>query len=708
MHRYGTRASKTTEGEGNMARTKPTDRRPPAARAAAAPKRARTITDTEDCAGEFDDGYGDDSSAAGDDAAAEPLEEEASDAEASDAEALDDPRALAAAKKKAEAAAKALEKRTKGCAVVVKCTMARGGNSWTLAPLDPPRTRSIPWTCVVLDEQSGVRSVRLEDLMKAADVAGDTLGLVAGATKKQLSLVRVRVVGRSADLVELDRKEGKVVWVATPATAVAAFVDETGLTSAGAVAAPTLAAALAPKPVAKTGEEKRAERKERTDWVLALSEASKDSERWAAADLPSIDPAAAFRIRELLEKDDARADVFEDLLERDVATDGFVLRPGAPLPTVDDLAALGIKGSATKKKKGVGGASHATDQMQGLATAIVKAQAQAQQQAPGGPPPFHAVAPPGYPPYGYAPPFGGAYGGYGYGPPLGYPPAHYAYAPPPPPHALPPGAGAAGTPPGAHGAAPGTPALTAATATPPPPPHAAAGAPPGGLSPYGGPHPHATPPHWTAGGYGYGAPPGYSPFAPPPGAFGGYPPQGSPWPPSPYPGAPPPYICAAPPRPPPPPTPATTTAAPAVAATDTAAGATTTPGGPPPATDGATAPAPARRTSLTGVASPTHNVAAAQPPAVGTEKPPLGAPAAGAENTAPPATPGGSGFWPAAPYSAATTPFAFPPQHYYGSSGHYAAGGALPAPAPPAAAPPPAPPTDADAAAAAEVAAADA
>ena len=82
------------------------------------------------------------------------------------------------------------------------------------------------------------------------------------------------------------------------------------------------------------------------------------------------------------------------------------------------------------------------------------------------------------------------------------------------------------------------------------------------------------------------------------------------------------------------------------------------------------------------------------------------APAAGAENTAPPATPGGSGLWPAAPYSAATTPFAFSPQHYYGSSGHYPAGGAPPAPVPPAAAPPPAAPTDADAAAA--VAAADA
>jgi hypothetical protein len=709
MHRYETRGAQKTVGEGNMARTKPTAPKPPAPKAAAAPKKAKTISASEFCAREFDDGYGDDSSVAGDDAAAECLEEEASDAEASDASALDDPRASAAAKKKVEAAAKALEKRTKGCAVVVKCTMARGGTTaWTLAPLDPPRTRAIPPTCVVLDEQSGVRSVGLEDLMKAAGVAGDTLGLVGGTTKKALHLKRVRVVGRSADLVELDRKEGKVVWVAELLTAAAAFVDETGLSGAGAVAAPTLAVALAPKPAAKTGEVKRAERKEAADWVLAFVALS-DSERWAAAGLPSIDAAAAFRIREVLEKGDVRADAFEDLLERDVATGVYVLRPGAPLPTVADLAAFGIKAGATKKKKGAGSASHAADQMSTLATAIVEAQAQAQQQAPGGAPPFHPVAPPGYPPYGYAPPFGGAYGGYGYGPPLGYPPAHYAYAPPPPPHALPLGAGAAGAPPGAQGAAPGTPALTAATATPaPPPPHAAAGAPPGGLSPYGSPHPHATPQPWTAGGYGFGAPPGYGAFAPPPGAFMGYQPQGGPWPPSPYPGAPPPYICAAPPRPPPPAAPAATTTAPAVAATDAAAGATTTPGGPPPATDGATAPAPARRTSLTGVASPTYNVAAAQPPAVGTEKPPLGAPAAGAENTAPPATPGGSGLWPAAPYSAATTPFAFSPQHYYGSGGHYAAGGALPAPAPPAAAPPPAPPTDADAAAAAEVAAADA
>ena len=398
MHRYGTRGTKKTEGEGNVARTKPTAPKPPAPKAAAAPKKAKTISASEFCAREFDDGYGDDSSVAGDDAAAECLEEEASDAEASDASALDDPRASAAAKKKVEAAAKALEKRTKGCAVVVKCMMARGGTTaWTLAPLDPPRTRAIPPTCVVLDEQSGVRSVGLEDLMKAAGVAGDTLGLVGGTTKKALHLKRVRVVGRSADLVELDRKEGKVVWVAELLTAAAAFVDETGLSGAGAVAAPTLAVALAPKPAAKTGEVKRAERKEAADWVLAFVALS-DSERWAAAGLPSIDAAAAFRIREVLEKGDVRADAFEDLLERDVATGVYVLRPGAPLPTVADLAAFGIKAGATKKKKGAGSASHAADQMSTLATAIVEAQAQAQQQAPGGAPPFHPVAPPGYPP----------------------------------------------------------------------------------------------------------------------------------------------------------------------------------------------------------------------------------------------------------------------------------------------------------------------
>ena len=83
--------------------------------------------------------------------------------------------------------------------------------------------------------------------------------------------------------------------------------------------------ALAPKPAAKTGEVKRAERKEAADWVLAFVALS-DSERWAAAGLPSIDAAAAFRIREVLEKGDVRADAFEDLLERDVATGVYVLK----------------------------------------------------------------------------------------------------------------------------------------------------------------------------------------------------------------------------------------------------------------------------------------------------------------------------------------------------------------------------------------------
>ena len=130
--------------------------------------------------------------------------------------------------------------------------------------------------------------------MKAAGVAGDTLGLVGGTTKKALHLKRVRVVGRSADLVELDRKEGKVVWVAELLTAAAAFW-EPGLSGAGR-AAPTLAVALAPKPAAKTKEVKRAERKEAADWVLAFVALS-DSERWAAAGLPSIDAAAAFGLR---------------------------------------------------------------------------------------------------------------------------------------------------------------------------------------------------------------------------------------------------------------------------------------------------------------------------------------------------------------------------------------------------------------------------
>ena len=68
------------------------------------------------------------------------------------------------------------------------------------------------------------------------------------------------------------------------------------------------------------------------------------------AGLPSIDAAAAFRIREVLGKGDVRADAFEDLLERDARRASTWLRPGRR-PTVADLAAFGIKAGATKKKK---------------------------------------------------------------------------------------------------------------------------------------------------------------------------------------------------------------------------------------------------------------------------------------------------------------------------------------------------------------------
>ena len=122
MHRYGTRGTKKTEGEGNVARTKPTAPKPPAPKAAAAPKRPERSPPANSARASST------TATATTQASRATTPRRSASKRRRPTPRRPAPRlpAASAAKKKVEAAAKALEKRTKGCAVVVKCTMARG------------------------------------------------------------------------------------------------------------------------------------------------------------------------------------------------------------------------------------------------------------------------------------------------------------------------------------------------------------------------------------------------------------------------------------------------------------------------------------------------------------------------------------------------------------------------------------------------------